>query len=124
MIAVHPPGWRKPNTKRGKFYGMFELMTKENQMTYLSIHGIKDGKKTFKKGTRYDWYIIEKNPKYSTTIVNDENRNELIVDMNNFNWLPNYNISTIKCILTKGNEEKCNIIQSMSAYEPRKKTYV
>jgi hypothetical protein len=124
MIAVHPPGWRKPNTKRGKFYGMFELMTKENQMTYLSIHGIKDGKKTFKKGTRYDWYIIEKKPKYTTTIVNDEKGNELIVDMNNFNWLPNYNISTIQRVLAKENEDKCIIIYDRTSYGADKKDRV
>ena len=60
LLYVHPPGWRKPNTKRGKFYGLYNLMTNENQMLYLSIHDIIDGKKTFNCGTRYDWYIIEK----------------------------------------------------------------
>ena len=72
LLYVHPPGWRKPNTERGKFYGLYKLMTQENQMLYLSIHGIKDGKKTFNCGTRYDWYIIQHTSKYTTTIVNDE----------------------------------------------------
>ena len=60
LLYVHPPGWRKPNTSRGKYYGMYELMSIDNQMIHLSIHGIKDGQKTFKCGTRYDWYLIEK----------------------------------------------------------------
>ena len=47
LLVVHPPGWRKPNTKKGKFTKMFDLMTKQNQMIYLEIHGIKDGQKVF-----------------------------------------------------------------------------
>ena len=120
LLFVHPPGWRKPNTERGKFYGLYKLMTQENQMLYLSIHGIKDGKQTFNCGTRYDWYLIQHTSSYTTTIVNDEKNNNIVIDMNNFNWLPNYNIDTIQNILAQENEEKCNIIQSMSSYEPRK----
>lgn len=121
LLYVHPPGWRKPNTERGKFYQLYKLMSMDNQMIYLSIHGIKDGQQTFNCGTRYDWYLIQNKSKYTTTIVNDEKRNEIVVDMNHFNWLPNYNIDIIQNILEKGDEEKCHIIQSMSAYEPRKK---
>lgn len=61
LLFVHPPGWRKPNTDRGKFTKLFDLMTKQNQMLYLEIHGIKDGQKVFNKGTRYDLYLIKKN---------------------------------------------------------------
>ena len=121
LLYVHPPGWRKPNTEKGKFYGLYKLMTQENQMIYLSIHGIKDGQRTFNCGTRYDWYIIQHTSKYTTTIVNDEKNNNIVMDMNNFDWLPNYNIDTIQNILAKEDDDKCNIIQSMSSYEPRKK---
>ena len=120
LLFVHPPGWRKPNTKRGKFYGLYKLMTQENQMIYLSINGIKDGQKTFKCGTRYDWYLIQKTPKYTTTIVNDEKNNRLIIDMNKFNWLPNYNIDLVCKLIANENEEKCHIIYSASSYEHRK----
>ena len=112
LLFVHPPGWRKPNTKRGKFYGLYKLMTQENQMIYLSINGIKDGQKTFKCGTRYDWYLIQKTPKYTTTIVNDEKNNRLIIDMNKFNWLPNYNIDLV-CKLIEG-DNKLNILCDFS----------
>ena len=121
LLYVHPPGWRKPNTERGKFYGYYELMAKDNQMIYLSIHGIKDGQQTFNCGTRYDWYLIEKKHKYTTTIVNDEKGNNIVVDMNDFQWLPNYNIKTIKNVLAKDNDERCEIIYDRTAYEPRKK---
>ena len=121
LVYVHPPGWRKPNTERGKFYRMYELMTIENQMIYLSIHGIKDGQQTFNCGTRYDWYLIQKKSKYTTTIVNDEKGKNVVIDMNEFNWLPNYNIETIKNILAKEGDEKCPIIYNRSNYGSDKK---
>ena len=120
LCFVHPPGWRKPNTKRGKFYGLYKLMSEQNQMLYLSIHGIKDGQQTFNCGTRYDWYIIEKKNKYKNTIINDEKGKIFNINMNNFHWLPNYNFDIIEKILAKKGKKTCNIMQSMSAYEPRK----
>ena len=120
LLYVHPPGWRKPNTERGKFYGLYELMTSRNQMIHLSIHGIKDGHETFNCGTRYDWYLIQRINKYTTTTIVDEKNNIEVVDMAKFNWLPNYGISTIQKYLAKEQEQSCDIIQSY-AYDPRKK---
>lgn len=121
LLSVHPPGWRKPNTTMGKFHGLYELMTHKNQMIYLSIHGIKDGKQTFDCGTRYDWYLIQHKPQYTTTIVNDEKGNTIDIDMNDFEWLPNYNIDTIQRILAKENEDKCHIIYDRTSYGADKK---
>ena len=124
LLYVHPPGWRKPNTERGKYYGLYKLMTYENQMIYLSIHDIKDGQQTFNCGTRYDWYLIQHKSKYTTTVVNDEKNNSIVIDMNNFNWLPNYNIDSIQNILAKENEEKCIIIYDRTSYGADKKYQV
>jgi len=122
LLFVHPPGWRKPNTDRGKFARMFELMTKENQMIYLEIHGIKDGQKTFHCGTRYDWYLMQKTRQTKNTIVSDENRVVKEFDLSKMDWLPNSNVSEIQNLMVKSaSESKCPIMQSMSAYEPRKK---
>jgi hypothetical protein len=120
LLFVHPPGWRKPNTDRGKFTKMFELMTKENQMTYLEIHGTKDGKKTFNCGTRYDWYLIEKIPQYKDTTVTDEHGKSIEINLSNLSWLPNSNVLEMNSMLAKPTDERCSIMQSMSAYEPRK----
>jgi len=116
LVFVHPPGWRKPNTKKGKFYGMYEQMTKNNQMLYLSIHGIKDGQRTFNCGTRYDWYVIQKTLKTKNTVVNDENGKELNIDMLRFDWLPNYNIDIVQKLLAKDGEEKCKIMYDRTSY--------
>ena len=119
LLFVHPCGWRKPNTKRGKFYGLFDLMTKQNQMLYLSIHNIKDGMKTFKCGTRYDWYLLEKKEKYKNTIVNDEKNKIIEIDMKEFNWLPNSNLILTKKLLSVNNN--CNILCDFSYSRLNKK---
>ena len=121
LLFVHPSGWRKPNTDKGKFYKLFELMTKENQMIYLEIHGIKDGQKVFKCGTRYDWYLIHHVQNHSDTIVIDEKSIKICLNLSSLKWLPNSNIIEINNMLAGNNEDRCQIIQSMSAYEPRKK---
>ena len=41
--------------------------------------------------------------------------------MSEWSWLPNSNILEINKLLAKKDDERCPIIQSMSAYEPRKK---
>ena len=122
LLFVHPPGWRRPCNKRSKFLKMFELMTQQNQMLYLEIHDIKDGQKIFKAGTRYDWYLIEKKPKYKKTIVIDEEGTRDEIDLSEWrSWFPNSNFTEIKKILAKDENERCPIIYDTSAYETRKK---
>ena len=62
LLYVHPALWRKPVSNKSKIYGLFELMTKTNTIIYLEIHDTKDGVKTFKCGTRYDYYLLKKFP--------------------------------------------------------------
>ena len=121
LCFVHPPGWRKPNTKKGKFYGFYDLMVKDNQMMYLEIHGIKDGQKTFNCGTRYDWYIIERKQRYKDTIIFDEEGKTTKLNMNKFHWLPNSNINEVQKLLAEENEETCLIIYNRSNYGTDKK---
>jgi hypothetical protein len=120
LLFVHPSGWRKPNTKKGKFYGLYNLMCIENQMLYLEIHGLKDGKKTFNCGTRYDWYLIEKKTPYKNTIILDEDGNKNEINLSEWTWLPNSQFIKIKKILAN-QDERCPIIYDRTAYEPRKK---
>ncbi len=121
---VHPPGWRKPNTKKGKFYGLYELMCRQNAMLYLSIHGIKDGQNTFKCGTRYDWYLIKNGYETGTTRVNDEKGDEIDINVVDFNWLPNYNIDFIQKILAQKGDDRCPIVYDRTAYGADKKQWM
>jgi hypothetical protein len=122
LCAVHPPGWRKPNTEKGKFTGMFELMAQQNKMLHLEIHNTKDGMKTFKCGTRYDWYIVQKAKPYNiTTTVVDENGQVGNINFTRYQWLPNSNIELISSIVAKEGDEKCPIMYSRTSYGADKK---
>lgn len=123
LLFVHPPGWRKPNTERGKFYGLYNLMCVDNQMLYLEIHGIKDGQKVFNCGTRYDWYLIEKKKRYKQTIIIDENGEQNDYDLSKFSWLANSKIDLIQKILANDNEA-CSIIYNRSNYGSDNKKYI
>lgn len=121
LVFVHPPGWRKPDGNKNKHNGLFELMTKDNQMKYLSIHNTKDGMKIFKCGTRYDWYVIQKMKSNKETTVEDENRCKLNLNLKPWEFLPNSNIQKIKELLKNEDQEGCEIIYNASNYDPRKK---
>ena len=122
ICFVHPNGWRKPNTEKGKFYGLFKKMTKENTLLYLEIHDTKDGMKQFNCGTRYDWYILQKNKNENhKTKILDQNNILYEINLNKYNWLANCELKLIDKLIANENEEKCKILQSMSAYEARKK---
>ena len=120
LLFVHPPGWRKPNTERGKFTKMFDLMVKQNQLLYLEIHGIKDGQKVFNCGTRYDWYLIEKTNQYKNTIIVDEDGNKNEINLCELSWLPNSYLESVIKILSF-DDNTCEMVYSPSAYEHRKK---
>ena len=121
LAYVHPPGWRKPNTSRGKFNGMYKKMAIDNQMIYLEMHNTKDGKKVFKKGTRYDFYLLQKKERTVNTQIKDVKYVKSEIDLSLFEWLPNSNINDIMKILSKDKSDICELIYSPSSYEHRKK---
>jgi len=122
ICFVHPNGWRKPNTEKGKFYGLFEKMTKTNTILYLEIHNCKDGMKQFNCGTRYDWYILQKkkNENHKTKII-DQNNISYEINLNKYNWLANCELELIDKLIANENEEKCKILYSRSNYGADKK---
>jgi hypothetical protein len=121
LSFINPSSWRKPNTEKCKNYGLFKLLTNTNTLKYLEIHNTKDGMKTFKCGTRYDWYIIEnkKNNNYKT-IIKDEIGNINNICCNNWNFLPNYMFNEIEKILCFDNEN-LKIMYSRNNYGSDKK---
>jgi hypothetical protein len=120
LCFIHPCGWRKPNTSKGKFNGLYDLMAKDNTILYLEIHNTKDGMKTFNCGTRYDWYILQKKKSNNKTNILDEKGISHKLNIQNYDWLGNYELDLIHSLIADKNDEKCQIMQSMSAYEPRK----
>ena len=124
LVMVHPPGWRKPNTDKGKYYKLYEIMCIKNQMVYLEIHNTKDGLKVFGCGTRYDWYVIEKKGNYIKTIVIDENGLKQKINLKEYKWLPNSNILEIKKILAFNDNERCPIIYDRTSYGSDNKKHI
>lgn len=96
-------------------------MCKQNQMHYLEMHNINDGIRTFKCGTKYDWYILEKNSKYTTSRIKDERGTENILDLSQWCWLPNFNFELIPTLIAKRDDKKCEVIYSRTNYGSDKK---
>jgi hypothetical protein len=122
LVFVHPPGWRKPNSAAGRFTDMFALLAHSNTMVYLEMHGTADGMRVFGCGTRYDWYVVRAAPAQpdTYTIVHDTDNVTSTVRLAEWTWLPSGRIDNIAHIVARGDDVRCPIIQSMSAYEPRK----
>ena len=124
VLLVHPPGWRKTNTKRCKFYKLFDLMTKQNQMLYLEIHNVKKGREIFQCGTRMDWYVGYTKNKYKNTIIKDEQGKMHKINFDNWDWFPNYNIKIVKKILANEQRKEGRIIYDRSSYGSDKKKHI
>ena len=126
LVFVHPSGWRKPNTEKGKFTGLYHRMVSENYIQRLSIHGVKDGMKTFRCGTRYDWYVMERvESRGRTTRIRDEKGNEVEEIMGEgWEWFPNHSHEKVKRLLAQPGEERCPILYSRNAYGADKKEWM
>jgi hypothetical protein len=121
LLFVHPSGWRKPESEKAKYNNIFKKLTSENQMLYLEIHNTKDGMVMFRCGTRYDWYLVEKNKKYKNTLIKDENGNKTEQDLEKWKWLPNCKFDRIFKLLGESENECCNVLYSRNDYGTDKK---
>lgn len=126
IVMVHPSGWRKPNTEKGKFTGLYKKMVSENYMRELSIHGVKEGMKTFRCGTRYDWYVIEKvECGGRNTSIRDEMGGQVEEVMEEeWEWFPNHSHKCVKKLLASTKENRCPIMYSRNAYGSDKKEWM
>ena len=121
LLFVHPAAWRKPESEKSKTKGLFNLMAQKNSIKYLEIHNTKDGIETFNAGTRYDWYVLQKTPNTTLTIVKDEKGIKDSVNLNDFSFLPNFDINAIRKILKSQEEESAPVIYSRNQFGTDKK---
>tara|TARA_R110002074_G_scaffold383207_1_gene563419 strand:+ start:50 stop:1369 length:1320 start_codon:yes stop_codon:yes gene_type:complete len=112
LLFVHPSGWRQLNNK------ILNLL-KTKQILYLEIHNLKDGIKTFKCSTRYDWYLLKNKKQYKKTIIKDEEYNIIKIDLSLWDYIPNMCFDLLYKITN--NKNKIKLLHSESSYEPRKK---
>jgi hypothetical protein len=104
LLYVTPPSWRKPNPPNSINSGLWELMTRDNQMVFLEIHDMKDGIKVFNAHTRYDFYLIKRTPTIRTTSptkIIDQLGKKSTIDLTAFPWLPNFDFKFVKSLLVK-----------------------
>ena len=115
LCFVHPSAWRKPKAKKTKV-DLFSLMTKTNQLVYLEMHDPIDGYRVFDVGTRYDWYVLCKQPPSEKTTVVDDLGHTHQIDFNEWEFLPNSRIDMIRSLLKEDNGRRCDILFSRSQY--------
>jgi len=98
-------------------------MVRHNYIRRLSIHGNKDGRKTFHSNTRYDWYLLERVPSGEReTMVRDERGHEVIEKMGiTWEWFPNYAYSNLRKWMVVVPDQTCRIMYSRNAYGSDKK---
>ncbi len=119
LVFVHPTLWRKPQSDRSTSKDVSELMMKK-QIHYLECHDSNDGLKVFNAGTRYDFYVLENCPIYKETLINGEDRKNVLVNLKNYDFIPNYNLELFDKIIAKEGDDKCPILFNVSNYETRK----
>lgn len=109
-LFIHPSGWRKCKTNNTKNTFIYEVITRNMQMLYLELHNQRDGKKTFKCGTRYDWYLLKNVECYKKTVVKDENGKMWKIDLRKWDFIPNHSYDLIYEILSTSSNDKCRIL--------------
>lgn len=119
LVFVHPSGWRKPCYQKSQLKGLFNLMTTDNYMMCLSIHGIKDGQRIFKCGTRYDFYVIQRTDKINKTIITDEVNNTCEILLSDYEWLPNRNIEKVLNLISNNKENNLRAFMDSSYHAIR-----
>ena len=100
LCFIHPTIWRKPQSEKSSSREVNKLMMNK-QIHYLEMHDSNDGMKTFNAGTRYDWYILENNQIYKSTIINGEDRNDVEVNLADYSFIPNSDLEFFDSLLHK-----------------------
>ncbi len=112
LCFVNPSLWRQIN------HPLF-LKMKEKQIVSLSIHNVKDGLKMFRCSTRYDFYLLQNKPVFSSTIIRCEDNVVVNEDIREWLFIPNKMFQEIKDLMN--GEQKLTLIHSESKYEIRRK---
>jgi hypothetical protein len=116
VSLIHPGGWRNVD---GKFKKVQELL-KTKKMEYLEIHDEKDGLKTFKAETRYDFYVVKNtSPNNHKTKIKGQDGVVEEVDITNKEFIPNNNITKLYGMVAEEGEETVEIISDSSYHHQR-----
>lgn len=116
VSLIHPGGWRNVD---GKFKNVQKLL-KSKKMEYLEIHDEKDGLKTFKAETRYDFYVV-KNTRTNNFKTKIKGQDGIIeeVKITDKEFIPNSNITKLYNMVAEKGEETVEIISDSSYHHQR-----
>ena len=98
VTFIHPSNWRG----LGAMHYLWDELT-NRQLLYLRIYSKSAGQQIFHVGSRFDVYLLQNSPNQHPTNVVDELGNEHKIQLNKWPFLPNYDYTTFKRVLT--NEE-------------------
>lgn len=110
LCFINPSNWRG----LGELHYLWDRLT-SLQILYLHIYGKKAGQQMFNVGSRFDLYVIENTNNTKPTKVIEEMEKEHQIQMKDWPFLPNYDYTTFKKILTT-EDKGIDVIYSRSLY--------
>jgi hypothetical protein len=117
VSLIHPSGWRNVDGK----YKEIQNMIKSKNLIFLSINSVEIGQKIFNSTTPFDWYVVQNSTNKGFNTIQFEDGVVKIVDLRNFEIIPNKMFDDIMRLIAKNKEEKVNVIYSRSSYGSDKK---
>jgi len=117
LVAVHPDSWRRID---GDFNKIRDLL-RSKQITYLEVHNITDGLKTFGVQTTYDFYCLHNVPNTMFTKIKCQDGTTQRVDISKMEYIPNGMYKEFEKLIAKNSEEKVKTLYSSSDYGNYKK---
>lgn len=117
LSFIHPTGWRSPV---GKFKATQNLL-KSKKIITLSVNDFNEGNRIFGVGTAFDWYVIKNSSEKCLTSVIDSNKITSMVDLLNWEYIPNAEFDKFKSLIASEDDEKIKVLYSRSTYGTDKK---
>lgn len=116
LIFINPSQWRGLGPE---YHKLWNIMSKK-QLLYLHIYGKTSGHKFFNVGSRFDLYVLQNKDNNQPTEIIDELEEQHFINLNEWDFFPNYNYKNIKGLLTT-EENGIDVIHSYSIYFTLKK---
>jgi len=117
VSMIHPSTWR---TGLKTTNDILNLLKSKN-MQFLEMHSVNDGVKTFGAATCYDWYVCNNNVYGGKTHILDELGQNININIQDFDIIPNSHINEISFLFSTNNNDKIDFLYSRSAYGSDKK---
>lgn len=115
LAFITPAGWRRPESD------LYNLMTRDNRLTFLHIYGKQAGLDIFHAESRFDVYILQKGKHAAKTkkVIDEHGKVYRQFDILSWPFLPNFAYDKIRKILVKP-ERGIPIIFDSSRYYAQK----